>query len=155
KELAVTRNQVEGEKAALRKRLDIFNNYFSALSKELYGEEYLLHFDETAKGSLSFRLTAVGANVGAGKKASQTAAFDLAYIKFLQATKINFPTFVCHDGVEQIHGNQLSALLTEANLVGGQLVLATLRDKLPAMPDRFIENNTILELAQDDKLFRL
>lgn len=97
----------------------------------------------------------MGSNVGAGKKASQTAAFDLAYIKFLHATKINFPTFVCHDGIENIHGNQLAALLTEANQLNGQLILATLRDKLPRMPGKFLQDNTVLELAQDDKLFKI
>jgi hypothetical protein len=57
--------------------------------------------------------------------------------------------------VETIHGNQLSALLIAADQLNGQLVVATLRDKLPTMPDKFLEKNTILELAQDDKLFQL
>jgi uncharacterized protein YydD (DUF2326 family) len=155
KELEATREKIEKEKTALRDRVGIFNKYFSRLSELLYGEQYLLTFDETAKGSLSFALTAIGSNVGAGKKASQTAAFDLAYIKFLQETGINFPKFVCHDGVEQIHGNQLSALLVEANKADGQLILATLRDKLPSMPKEFLDQNTVLELSYDDKLFHL
>lgn len=154
-ELRTTQEQIRQGKALLNERVSIFNKYFSELSKVLYGEQYLLHFDETERGSFSFQLTAVGSNVGAGKKASQTAAFDLAYIKFLNETKIDFPTFVCHDGVEQIHGNQLAALLTEANQPNGQLVLATLRDKLPAMPDSFLQDNTVLELSQDDKLFKI
>jgi hypothetical protein len=55
--------------------------------------------------------------------------------------------------MESIHGNQLAALLTMANETDGQLILATLRDKLPTMDDDFIEENTILELSQADKLF--
>jgi uncharacterized protein YydD (DUF2326 family) len=155
KRLNETREQIEKEKSQLRDRVSVFNEYFSQLSKNLYGEQYLLHFDETDRGSLSFQLAAVGSNVGAGKKASQTAAFDLAYVKFLRKTGINFPTFVCHDGVEQIHGNQLAALLTEADKLDGQLILATLRDKLPPMPGKFVESNTVLELSQDDRLFRI
>jgi hypothetical protein len=58
-------------------------------------------------------------------------------------------------GLEQIHGNQLAALLNEADKLDGQLILATLRDKLPPMPIKFVEDNTVLELAQDDKLFRI
>jgi uncharacterized protein YydD (DUF2326 family) len=153
--LETTRLEIEQQIVALRDRVDVFNTYFSALSKELYGEEYLLHFDETSKGSLVFSLSAVGANVGAGKKATQTAAFDLAYIKFLWETGINFPTFVCHDGIEQIHGNQQQALLVEAAAMDGQLVVATLRDKLPPMSDEFIQAHTIIELADNDKLFKL
>jgi uncharacterized protein YydD (DUF2326 family) len=153
--LEQTLQQIDQGKALLGERVGVFNEYFSELSKVLYGEQYLLHFDETERGEISFQLTAVGSNVGAGKKASQTAAFDLAYIKFLREAGINFPTFVCHDGVEQIHANQLSALLVEASHLEGQLILATLRDKLPPMPGKFIEENTVLSLAQDDKLFHL
>jgi len=155
KQLEETKEQIENGKALLRDRVSVFNKYFSELSKVLYGEQYLLHFDETERGSLAFQLTAVGSNVGAGKKVSQTAAFDVAYIEFLRDTGINFPRFVCHDGLETIHGNQLSALLVAADQLNGQLVVATLRDKLPPMPDGFLERNTVLELAQDDKLFQL
>jgi uncharacterized protein YydD (DUF2326 family) len=155
RQLQQTRDGIEKGKEQLQERVSIFNKYFSQLSGTLYGEQYLLHFDETARGSLAFQLTAVGANVGAGKKASQTAAFDISYINFLRETGIPFPTFVCHDGFESIHANQLSALLSIAAALDGQLILATLRDKLPAMPDQFIQQNTVLELAQDNKLFRL
>ncbi len=153
--LSATSKQIDDEKAALQQRISVFNRYFSKLSKVLYGEEYLLHFEETSKGPLVFKLTAVGANVGAGKKASQTAAFDLAYIAFLNEEKINFPKFVCHDGMEQIHANQMLALLDEANALEGQLVLATLRDKLPPLAPQFLKENTVLELGHDDKFFRI
>ena len=148
-----TKKTVESGKAQLTQRVSLFNGFFSALSKELYGEQYLLTFDESKNGSVVFSLTSVGANVGAGKKVSQTAAFDIAYIKFLRAAGINFPTFVCHDGVEAVHGNQLSELLTTANSLDGQLVLAAIRDKLPGISETFLEENSILELSQDDKLF--
>lgn len=153
--LAATKEQIEQGKTKLRENVAIFNRFFSKLSKELYGEEYLLHFDETERGSIAFRLSSVGSNVGSGKKMSQTAAFDLAYIEFLRATRIPFPTFVCHDGLESIHGNQLAVLLSIAAALNGQLVVATLRDKLPVMPKTFIAENTVLELSQDDKLFGL
>jgi uncharacterized protein YydD (DUF2326 family) len=85
KRLKETQDEIEQGKALLQDRVSIFNKYFSELSKGLYGEQYLLTFDETDRGSLSFQLTAVGSNVGAGKKASQTAAFDLpisnSYVK--------------------------------------------------------------------------
>jgi len=155
RKLEVTRKILEEGKTQLTKRVSLFNEFFSSLSKDLYGEQYLLTFDESKNGSIVFSLTSVGANVGAGKKVSQTAAFDIAYIKFLRAAGINFPTFVCHDGVESIHGNPLSALLTTANALDGQLVLAAIRDKLPGINETFLEENTILELAHDDKLFRL
>lgn len=153
--LEETRKVVEESKAELTQRVSLFNEFFTALSKELYGEQYLLTFDESKTGSIVFSLTSVGVNVGAGKKVSQTAAFDIAYIEFLRASGLNFPAFVCHDGVEAIHGNQLAELLTTANALDGQLILAAIRDKLPGIGEDFLEDNTILELAQDDKLFKL
>ncbi len=154
-EIHETQIQIDKEKALLQDRIALFNRSFSSLSQELYGEKYLLHFEDTKRGSLKFQLSAVGSNVGTGKKASQTAAFDVAYIEFLRAFGINFPKFVCHDGVESIHDNQLSALLLRAAKEEGQLVIATIRDKLPPLPDGFVLAHTILELSQDDRLFKL
>ncbi|MDD3183530.1 MAG: DUF2326 domain-containing protein [Alphaproteobacteria bacterium] len=156
KKLDATKELIDQGNVLLQKRIAIFNEFFSSISKDLYGEQYLLHSSETSKGTLSFRLSAVGSNVGSGKKASQTAAFDLAYIKFLNKTGIHFPQFVCHDGMENIHGNQLLSLFEYAIGLEGQLVLSTLRDKLPHDLDaKVIAQNTIIELSPDDKLFRL
>lgn len=154
KNLEQTRMSIEAGKGLLQQRIAIFNKHFSSLSKLLYGVEYLLHVEETSRGNQAFELTAIGSNVGTGKKISQTAAFDLAYIEFLRETQINFPTFVCHDGVESVHANQLKELLSVANGTEGQLILATLRDKLPVMPDGFISENTVLELSEGNKLFK-
>jgi uncharacterized protein YydD (DUF2326 family) len=153
--LNATKTKIEDGTSLLQERVAIFNKYFSKLSEALYGEQYLLHFEETSRGAIAFELTAVGSNVGAGKKMSQTAAFDLAYVQFLTETGINFPKFVCHDGVESIHGNQLEALLRIANDVDGQLILSTLRDKLPETVEALVEECTVLQLAQDDRLFGL
>lgn len=152
--IEATRIAIAEGKARLTERVSLFNTFFSALSKTLYGEQYLLTFDED-DGTIVFSLTSVGANVGEGKKASQTAAFDIAYIKFLREAGINFPTFVCHDGIEAIHGNQLLALLNTANAMDGQLIVAAIRDKLPDISPDFLKQNTIVELSQEDKLFGL
>jgi uncharacterized coiled-coil protein SlyX len=57
--------------------------------------------------------------------------------------------------VESIHANQLRALLETANEIDGQLILATLRDKLPQLTKKFVDSNTVLQLSQDEKFFRL
>ena len=152
--IEATRIAIAEGKARLTERVRLFNKFFSALSKELYGEQYLLTFDEENR-TIVFSLTSVGANVGEGKKASQTAAFDIAYIKFLREAGINFPTFVCQDGIEAIHDNQLLALLNTANEMNGQLIVAAIRDKLPNISTDLLKENTIVELSQDDKLFGL
>ncbi len=150
-----TKKRVEEEKSALSARVAVFNKYFSQLSETLYDEQYLLHFEETKNGSISFQLAAVGANVGSGKKMSQTAAFDMAYMQFIHEAGISYPNFVCHDGLEAIHSNQLVSLLSIADKIDGQFIVATLRDKLPTVSSEFIIANTVLELSSDDKLFRM
>lgn len=40
--------------------------------------------------------------------------------------------------LKSIHGNQLAALLQIAATLNGQLIVATLRDKLPAMQKMFV-----------------
>jgi hypothetical protein len=57
--------------------------------------------------------------------------------------------------MEQIHSNQMLALLTEANKLDGQLILATLREKLPPLTPTFLTQNTVLQLGHDDKFFRI
>lgn len=53
-QIGQTKDQIDDGKAALRQNVAIFNKYFSRLSKDLYGEEYLLHFDETKGGGSCF-----------------------------------------------------------------------------------------------------
>lgn len=150
-----TSEVIENNKSKLQDHISLFNKHFSTFSKSLYGEKYLLHFEESSKGNIEFQLTSVGANVGTGKKVSQTAAFDLAYTEYVAEKGSNFPLFVCHDGMESIHGNQLSELLVLATKSSGQFVLATLRDKLPKDILEIAQENVILELSQEEKLFRI
>jgi uncharacterized protein YydD (DUF2326 family) len=152
--LARTQQRLEDGKQKLRECVQTFNKYFTRLSKTLYEEAYILHFDEDKNGAFEFSIAHVGANVGTGKKATQTAAFDLAYVQFLNEKKFGFPKFILHDGLEAIHDNQLRALLETISNTGGQLVIATLRGKLPDLPEGFLATNTIVELSQQDKLFR-
>jgi uncharacterized protein YydD (DUF2326 family) len=154
-DLAHTQTLLDQGKSRLDANVEIFNKYFSTLSQVLYDETYLLHFDQDKKsGSFKFSIAHVGDNVGTGKKATQTAAFDLAYIQFLEKINLDFPRFALHDGLEAIHHNQLASLLIQASTSSGQLIVATLRDKLPPMSDTFIEDHTVVELSQEDKLFR-
>lgn len=151
--LEETRLRIDQQKQALHDRVALFNKYFSALSKQLYEEQYFMHFEETKGGSISFQLASVGSNVGSGKKVTQTAAFDFAYIQFVSDVNLKFPTFVCHDGIESIHGNQSKYLLETAQTLSGQFIVSTLRDKLPDISSEFISENTILELSSEDKFF--
>lgn len=154
RKIDVAKNKIDQGMEGLKQSLRIFNRYFSNYSERLYGEQYLLHTEINKEEVMQFKLAAVGANVGTGKKMSQTAAFDLAYADFVNEKRIPFPQFVCHDGLEAIHDNQLEALLEAANSFSGQMVISTLRGKLPKASSGLIEDNTVLELSDEDRFFR-
>lgn len=52
--------------------------------------------------------------------------------------------------------NQLTSLIGIANNMDGQYIVSVLRDKFESSPElvSLLEENKVLELSQDDKLFR-
>lgn len=144
---------IDSKDDLLRKRIAAFNRYFSDLSSRLYGEQFILSSDWGDKG-LELKISAIGGNLGTGKKRGQIAAFDLAYIQFADAEHIRCLHFVLQDQIENVHDNQITSLLTEiVGEVNCQYVLPVLRDKLP--PDLDVEAYQVLCLSQSDKLFRI
>jgi uncharacterized protein YydD (DUF2326 family) len=131
-----------------------FNYYFSRFSKQLYNEEYILSYNIQNNGKIVFLINNTQGNVGSGKKKGQVAAFDLAYISFLNEIKSRLPKFVMHDGIEDIHINQIGTLFEIANSLNGQYIVSVLRDKLDFLTPEQIENDKILSLAQDDLFFK-
>tara|TARA_R110000764_G_scaffold154927_1_gene242770 strand:- start:2055 stop:3761 length:1707 start_codon:yes stop_codon:yes gene_type:complete len=139
----------------LEKNLQSFNLIFKSFSKKLYDEEFYASFDKI-NGNYKFSINNIDANVGGGKKKGQIAAFDLAYIKFCDENQIVAPKFVLHDSTEDVSINQLMVINDLANEIDGQYVVAVLRDKFSGDDAQvnIIEENKIIELSQDDKLFK-
>jgi uncharacterized protein YydD (DUF2326 family) len=132
-------------------RISRFNNFFSDLSNELYGEKYLLSHTKE-KNIYGLQVTNLENNPSVGKKKGQIAAFDLAYIQFADDVNIPCLHFVMHDQLESIHDNQLSTLIRAANQMNGQCILSILRDKLPTQIE--VGQYVVLSLSQNDKLFK-
>ena len=137
---------------AIQEKMSAFNRYFVQISKQLYGEEYILSADQTDKG-YQLNITNIGANVGTGMKKTQIAAFDLAYILFADEQGIPCLHFILHDQLETIYGNQLSTLIDIANTSNCQFVVPLLSDKLPKSVNK--NDYQILELSRQDRLFRV
>jgi len=140
---------------SLEENLQSFNLIFKSFSKALYDEEFYASFDKE-NGNYKFNIRNIDANVGGGKKKGQIAAFDLAYIKFCDENGIVAPKFVLHDSTEDVSINQLMIINELANAIDGQYIVAVLRDKFSGDIEQMniIEDNKIIELSQDDKLFR-
>lgn len=139
--------------------LSLFNKYFSEYTRELYNEEYILSYDIN-KGTYIFKIEPLGAiktkgNQGEGKKKAQVSALDLAYLSTLEENQAKTLRFVAHDGIEAIHSNQIKTLFDIASSINGQYVLAILKDKLSSVESDFIDKNTILELSENDKFFKI
>jgi len=137
----------------IKQRIIEFNEFFSKISNDLYGEQFYLSPDKNEKG-YELNISTLSGNLGTGKKKGQIAAFDLAYIQFAESQGIECLHFILHDQIENVHHNQMSNLLNEVvNRVNCQYVIPVLRDKLPEDID--ISKFEVLTLSQKDKLFKI
>lgn len=140
----------------LKNQLTKFNKYFSNISNELYGEKYALKFEKeinknTDKPIYSF--SAFNLNMSSGKKQGEILCFDLAYTLFAMDEKIPCLNFLLNDKKELMHDNQLLKVADFVKNNNVQLIISILKDNLP---EGLIEkSNVVVELAQNDKLFKI
>jgi len=152
-ELRKINEGIESKDDLIQQRITEFNKYFSDISFRLYGEQFVLSSDRDDRG-YELNIGSLGGNLGTGKKKGQIAAFDLAYVQFVDAFSIDCLHFILHDQIENVHSNQITNLLTEiASEVNCQYVLPVLRDKLPQNLD--VEKYVVLILSQSEKLFKI
>lgn len=140
----------------LKKQITKFNKYFSEISNELYGEKYALKFDKELNKKTNkpvYKFSAFNLNMSSGKKQGEILCFDLAYIKFADDEQIPCLHFLLNDKKELMHDNQLLKVadFVERNKI--QLVISILKDKLPV--GLIDKSNVVVELSQEEKLFRI
>ncbi|WP_404302709.1 DUF2326 domain-containing protein [Alicycliphilus denitrificans] len=143
--------------AQVQERVNLFNKYFSEVSRELYGEEYALKFDIgiTRTGQRVYKFSAFNTNFSSGKKQGEITCFDIAYTFFADNEKIPCYHFLLSDKKELMHDNQLVniATLVERECKHVQFVASILRDKLPPALNK--DEYFCIRLSQSDKLFRI
>ncbi len=140
----------------LMKQVKKFNKYFSQVSEELYGEKYALTYDKavnTKTGQQFFKFSSFNANLSSGKKQGEILCFDIAYTMFADEEGISCLHFLLNDKKELMHDNQLLKVAEYIENKNIQLVISFLKDKLPKELD--LDDNIILKLSQDNKLFRI
>lgn len=152
KQIGAINASIGSKEDLLKQRIASFNRYFAVLSARLYGEQFILSSDWGEKG-LELKISAIGGNLGTGKKRGQIAAFDLAYIQFADAERIRCLHFILQDQIENVHDNQTSLLAEIVGEVNCQYILPVLQSKLPAGLD--VDAYQVLSLSQTDKLFRI
>lgn len=132
-----------------------FNQFFAEISNEMYGEQCILTHNKVRE-NYKFGILDLHANKGSGKKKGEIASFDLAYIKYSELNGIKSPKFVLHDSPEDVSINQLLTLVKIANELNGQFVVSVLKDKFLSSEEAksVIDSNKIVELLENDKLFK-
>mgnify|MGYP000654678794 FL=1 len=140
----------------LKKQITKFNKYFSSVSYELYGERYALTYDIINNKKTNkpvYKFSTFNSNMSSGKKQGEILCFDLAYIMFADEEGISCLHFLLNDKKELMHDNQLLKVADFVMKKNIQLVISILKDKLP---DYLLNKaNVVIELSQEDKLFRI
>lgn len=140
----------------LKQQINKFNKHFASVSNELYGERYALTYNiekNKRTGKPVYVFSTFNSNMSSGKKQGEILCFDLAYTLFADDESLPCLHFLLNDKKELMHGNQLTKISEFIEYKNVQLIISILKDKLP----REVINraNIVVELSQNDKLFRI
>ena len=138
--------------SGIEEKTKVFNQIFAD-----YGEKYLFDYNPKWKEEKKFpvSISALGGNVGTGKKKAVIVAYDLAYMQYSIKMGINVPQFVIHDKMENTHINQLKTIFQICNEIDGQYIIPILRERIDKIDQDYIDKAKILELSTDDKFFKI
>lgn len=137
------------------KKIQKFNDIFVDYCQKLYNEKNFMVYDGLSNGGFPIKIESLAGNSGTGKTKALTVAFDLAYIKYANKMNIPGPKFAIHDKLENTHINQLETIFEIADSIDGQYILPILRERIDKLNPKKIESSIILELSEDDKLFKI
>lgn len=144
------------ETSGIEEKIKKFNTLFYQYCDKLYGEKYLLAYDENWKVEKKFpvSIAALGGNVGTGKKKAVIVAYDSAYMQYSIQMGIKVPQFVIHDKMENTHINQIKTIFEICNSIEGQYIITILRERIDKIDQKFIEKSKVLELSSNNKFFK-
>lgn len=153
KELGEIEEQMESD--GVEDKIKKFNQIFAGYCDKLYGEKYLLAYNENWKEEAKFPISiaSLGGNVGTGKKKAVIVAYDLAYMQYGIDAGIPVPQFVIHDKMENTHINQLKTIFEICDGIQGQYIIPILRERIDKIDDKYIEKAKVLELSSTNKFF--
>ena len=153
KELSEIEEQMESD--GVEEKIKKFNQIFAGYCDKLYGEKYLLAYNENWKEEAKFPISiaSLGGNVGTGKKKAVIVAYDLAYMQYGIDAGIPVPQFVIHDKMENKHINHLKTIFEICDGIQGQYIIPILRERIDKIDDKYIEKAKVLELSSTNKFF--
>lgn len=140
------------------KHTNEFSDYFRAMSKKLYNEDYGVSVEIRTSATTGNRFYNFepfpfeSNNSSSGKKQGEIAAFDLAYIEYARKNNIPVMGFGLYDKKELMDNRQLLKIAQEAKDDDIQVIVPMLKDKLD--PELESLGHIVVRLSQSDKLFR-
>ncbi len=154
-ELFAVEKQMEDE--GIEEKIKRFNQIFSDYCDKLYGEKYLLAYNDNWKEEKKFpvSIASLGGKIGTGKKKAVIVAYDLAYMQYSIEVGMKVPQFVIHDKMENTHINQIKTIFEICNKIEGQYIIPILRERIDKVDQQYIERSKVLELSSSDKFFRI
>lgn len=130
--------------------LSKFNEYLTKISYETFGQRLYL----TRADTFPLKLSNVDDGLGTGHRKSITLLLDIAYVSFIKELKLDFPRFFVHDVLETVAKHNLEKIVSFINENESQFIFAILNEKIQKY--QFInENDKILRLSKEDKLFKI
>lgn len=155
-ELSITKQKLEKAENSLdssniEDKIENFNKIFGDFSIRTLGSSYYLY---TTKEKFPLKISNTIGPISTGNKKTAIAAFDMSYFQFAKENNIDCPNFIVHDVLENIDKNDLDKTLKLAKEIGCQYIIAMLKEKADNQKE-ISEDDIILTLSEDDKLFRV
>lgn len=155
-ELSITKQKLEKAENSLdssniEDKIENFNKIFGDFSIRTLGSSYYLY---TTKEKFPLKISNTIGPISTGNKKTAIAAFDMSYFQFAKENNIDCPNFIVHDVLENIDKNDLDNTLKLAKEIGCQYIIAMLKEKADNQKE-ISEDDIILTLSEDDKLFRV
>lgn len=154
--LSITKQKLEKAENSLdssniEDKIENFNKIFGDFSIRTLGSSYYLY---TTKEKFPLKISNTIGPISTGNKKTAIAAFDMSYFQFAKENNIDCPNFIVHDVLENIDKNDLDNTLKLAKEIGCQYIIAMLKEKADNQKE-ISEDDIILTLSEDDKLFRV
>jgi uncharacterized protein YydD (DUF2326 family) len=129
---------------------------FKIFTKKTHNEQYKFSLNYNPQsGFCNIDINNHASNPEGGKKKAEIISFDFAYIDTVKELKINRPTFVFHDSIEDIDQKQIKTIFQLSEKLEGQQIISMLSDKLTQdMYEEYIDD-AILVLSEDDMFFKV
>lgn len=155
-ELSITKQKLEKaenflDSSNIEDKIENFNKIFGDFSIRTLGSSYYLY---TTKEKFPLKISNTIGPISTGNKKTAIAAFDMSYFQFAKENNIYCPNFIVHDVLENIDKNDLDNTLKLSKEIGCQYIIAMLKEKADNQKE-ISEDDIILTLSEDDKLFRV